>query len=117
MILPVGASSFKDAMKMGVEVYHHLKVLKQTYVPFLLILFVLCVWYMEIIIHFLWVPLFQKFCLVFAMILDMESRSCMDSSIINPSCFVEDFVQLVAFINFSKLFRDFLSSLVLNFLF
>lgn len=27
MILPVGASSFKEAMKMGVEVYHHLKVL------------------------------------------------------------------------------------------
>jgi hypothetical protein len=26
MILPVGASSFKEAMKMGVEVYHHLKV-------------------------------------------------------------------------------------------
>ncbi|XP_074569228.1 enolase-like isoform X1 [Curcuma longa] len=25
MILPVGASSFKDAMKMGVEVYHNLK--------------------------------------------------------------------------------------------
>lgn len=26
MILPVGASSFKEAMKMGVEVYHNLKV-------------------------------------------------------------------------------------------
>ena len=26
MILPVGASSFKEAMKMGSEVYHHLKV-------------------------------------------------------------------------------------------
>lgn len=26
MILPVGASSFKEAMKMGCEVYHHLKV-------------------------------------------------------------------------------------------
>lgn len=26
MILPVGASSFKEAMKMGAEVYHHLKV-------------------------------------------------------------------------------------------
>lgn len=25
MILPVGAESFKEAMKMGVEVYHHLK--------------------------------------------------------------------------------------------
>lgn len=25
MILPVGASSFTEAMKMGVEVYHHLK--------------------------------------------------------------------------------------------
>lgn len=25
MILPVGASSFKEAMKMGVEVYHHLQ--------------------------------------------------------------------------------------------
>lgn len=48
MILPVGASSFKDAMKMGVEVYHHLKVLKQTYVSFCY-----CVWYVEIIIHFL----------------------------------------------------------------
>jgi enolase len=31
MILPVGASCFKEAMKMGVEVYHHLKVA----VPFL----------------------------------------------------------------------------------
>ncbi|KAK5836295.1 Enolase 2 [Gossypium arboreum] len=27
MILPVGASSFKEAMKMGVEVYHHLKAM------------------------------------------------------------------------------------------
>jgi enolase len=26
MILPTGASSFKEAMKMGVEVYHNLKV-------------------------------------------------------------------------------------------
>ena len=26
MVLPVGASSFKEAMKMGVEVYHNLKV-------------------------------------------------------------------------------------------
>lgn len=26
MILPVGAASFKEAMKMGAEVYHHLKV-------------------------------------------------------------------------------------------
>ena len=26
MILPIGASSFKEAMKMGVEVYHTLKV-------------------------------------------------------------------------------------------
>lgn len=26
MILPTGASSFKEAMKMGAEVYHHLKV-------------------------------------------------------------------------------------------
>ena len=26
MILPIGASSFKEAMKMGVEVYHNLKV-------------------------------------------------------------------------------------------
>jgi enolase len=25
MILPTGAASFKEAMKMGVEVYHHLK--------------------------------------------------------------------------------------------
>ncbi|KAG8501033.1 hypothetical protein CXB51_003109 [Gossypium anomalum] len=32
MILPVGASSFKKAMKMGVEVYHHLKaVIKKKY--------------------------------------------------------------------------------------
>ncbi|KAI6697940.1 hypothetical protein NL676_018059 [Syzygium grande] len=32
MILPVGASSFKEAMKMGVEVYDHLKALiKQIY--------------------------------------------------------------------------------------
>lgn len=27
MILPVGASTFKEAMKMGAEVYHNLKVL------------------------------------------------------------------------------------------
>ncbi|KAJ4824284.1 hypothetical protein Tsubulata_021985 [Turnera subulata] len=26
VILPYGASSFKEAMKMGAEVYHHLKV-------------------------------------------------------------------------------------------
>ena len=26
MILPVGASSFREAMQMGSEVYHHLKV-------------------------------------------------------------------------------------------
>ena len=25
MILPVGASSFSEAMRMGTEVYHHLK--------------------------------------------------------------------------------------------
>ncbi|RDX70017.1 hypothetical protein CR513_50791, partial [Mucuna pruriens] len=32
MVLPVGASSFKEAMKMGVEVYHHLKsVIKKKY--------------------------------------------------------------------------------------
>ncbi|OWM69647.1 hypothetical protein CDL15_Pgr025496 [Punica granatum] len=32
MILPVGASSFREAMKMGVEVYHHLKaVIKKKY--------------------------------------------------------------------------------------
>ncbi|KAH0720794.1 hypothetical protein KY290_005781 [Solanum tuberosum] len=32
MILPVGASSFKEAMKMGCEVYHHLKaVIKRKY--------------------------------------------------------------------------------------
>ncbi|XP_078152485.1 enolase 2-like [Carex rostrata] len=32
MILPVGASCFKEAMKMGVEVYHHLKaVIKKKY--------------------------------------------------------------------------------------
>ncbi|KAF2289769.1 hypothetical protein GH714_038548 [Hevea brasiliensis] len=32
MILPVGASSFKEAMKMGAEVYHHLKsVIKKKY--------------------------------------------------------------------------------------
>ncbi|XP_042042644.1 enolase-like [Salvia splendens] len=32
MILPVGASSFTEAMKMGVEVYHHLKaVIKKKY--------------------------------------------------------------------------------------
>ncbi|OAY63494.1 Enolase [Ananas comosus] len=32
MILPVGASTFKEAMKMGVEVYHHLKaVIKKKY--------------------------------------------------------------------------------------
>ncbi len=32
MILPTGASSFKEAMKMGVEVYHNLKV---TFLTFL----------------------------------------------------------------------------------
>lgn len=32
MILPTGASSFKEAMKMGAEVYHHLKsVIKKKY--------------------------------------------------------------------------------------
>ncbi|KAI3776293.1 hypothetical protein L1987_46069 [Smallanthus sonchifolius] len=32
MILPIGASSFKEAMKMGVEVYHNLKsVIKKKY--------------------------------------------------------------------------------------
>ena len=34
MILPVGASSFKEAMKMGVEVYHNLKVNPQIIVVF-----------------------------------------------------------------------------------
>lgn len=28
MILPVGANSFQEAMQMGSETYHHLKVLK-----------------------------------------------------------------------------------------
>nr|CAD1835520.1 unnamed protein product [Ananas comosus var. bracteatus] len=32
MVLPVGASSFKEALKMGVEVYHHLKaIIKKKY--------------------------------------------------------------------------------------
>lgn len=32
MILPVGASSFKEAMRVGAEVYHNLKnVIKQKY--------------------------------------------------------------------------------------
>ena len=32
MILPVGASSFKDAMRIGAEVYHNLKnVIKEKY--------------------------------------------------------------------------------------
>ncbi|MBL2068924.1 enolase, partial [Klebsiella pneumoniae] len=32
MILPTGASSFKEAMKMGVEVYHNLKsIIKKKY--------------------------------------------------------------------------------------
>ncbi|VAI26502.1 unnamed protein product [Triticum turgidum subsp. durum] len=32
MILPTGAASFKEAMKMGVEVYHNLKsVIKKKY--------------------------------------------------------------------------------------
>ena len=35
MVLPVGASSFKEAMKMGVEVYHNLKV--SFYVTFIYI--------------------------------------------------------------------------------
>ncbi|KAH6806834.1 Enolase [Perilla frutescens var. frutescens] len=30
MILPVGASSFKEAVKVGVEVYHHLKAVFKT---------------------------------------------------------------------------------------
>ena len=34
MILPVGAASFKEAMKMGVEVYHHLKVNLQYFLVF-----------------------------------------------------------------------------------
>lgn len=32
MILPVGASSFKEAMKMGAEVYHNLKVYTTDYI-------------------------------------------------------------------------------------
>ena len=32
MILPVGASSFREAMRMGSEVYHHLKtIIKNKY--------------------------------------------------------------------------------------
>lgn len=32
MILPIGASSFTEAMKMGSEVYHHLKaIIKKKY--------------------------------------------------------------------------------------
>jgi enolase len=32
MILPVGAASFKEAMQIGSEVYHHLKkVIKKSY--------------------------------------------------------------------------------------
>jgi len=32
MILPVGASSFKQAMQMGAEVYHNLKaIIKEKY--------------------------------------------------------------------------------------
>lgn len=32
MILPVGASSFKEALQMGAEVYHHLKaIIKKKY--------------------------------------------------------------------------------------
>jgi enolase len=32
MVLPVGAHSFKEALRMGAEVYHHLKtIIKQTY--------------------------------------------------------------------------------------
>lgn len=41
MILPLGASSFKEAMKMGVEVYHHLKVA----LILLLLLFIFCAFY------------------------------------------------------------------------
>ena len=33
MILPTGASSFKEAMKMGAEVYHHLKVIQPPHPP------------------------------------------------------------------------------------
>jgi len=32
MILPTGATSFKEAMRIGCEVYHHLKkIIKDTY--------------------------------------------------------------------------------------
>lgn len=40
MILPVGASSFKEAMKMGVEVYHHLKVVYNLFIKDLLLLLI-----------------------------------------------------------------------------
>jgi enolase len=34
MVAPIGASSFKEAMKMGSEVYHNLKmIIKQKYGP------------------------------------------------------------------------------------
>lgn len=33
MILPTGAASFKEAMKMGVEVYHNLKVILILFMP------------------------------------------------------------------------------------
>lgn len=44
MILPVGASTFKEAMKMGVEVYHHLKVCHIIY------LFILSHYYVQDVI-------------------------------------------------------------------
>jgi enolase len=33
MILPTGAASFKEAMKMGVEVYHNLKAILIFFMP------------------------------------------------------------------------------------
>lgn len=37
MILPVGASSFKESMKMGCEVYHHLKVILESHITFIIL--------------------------------------------------------------------------------
>ena len=36
MIMPIGANTFKDAIKMGVEIFHSLKsLLKSNYLPML----------------------------------------------------------------------------------
>lgn len=40
MILPIGANTFEEAMEMGSETYHHLKVIRERYVYFFVNFFV-----------------------------------------------------------------------------